>query len=73
MFNHEFEKYKQEQQQKMGSQIVQYQEPESRLSMKIKIRHRNLGSGKVAGNFSGETNGYLDSPITKRHLPLIPR
>ena len=56
MFNHEFEKYKQEQQQKMGSQIVQYQEPESRLSMKNQDSLVTLGQGKVS-NFSGETNG----------------
>ena len=46
MFNHEFEKYKQEQQQKMGSQIVQYQEPESRLSMKNQDSLVTLGQGK---------------------------
>jgi len=56
MFNHEFEKYKQEQQQKMGSQMVQYQEPESRLSMKNQDSLVTLGQGKVS-NFSGETNG----------------
>tara|TARA_B100001094_G_scaffold131197_1_gene126978 strand:+ start:1044 stop:2117 length:1074 start_codon:yes stop_codon:yes gene_type:complete len=56
MFNHEFEKYKQEQQQKMGSQMVQYQEPQSRLSMKNQDSLVTLGQGKVS-NFSGETNG----------------
>ena len=56
MFNHEFEKYKQEQQQKMGGQMVQYQEPESRLSMKNQDSLVTLGQGKVS-NFSGETNG----------------
>ena len=56
MFNHEFEKYKHEQQQKMGSQIVQYQEPEARLSMKNQDSLVTLGQGKVT-NFSGESNG----------------
>ena len=56
MFNHEFEKYKQEQKQKMGSQIVQYDEPETRISMKNQDSIVTLGQGKVT-NFSGETNG----------------
>ena len=61
MFNHEFEKYKQEQKQKQGSQIVQYQEPEVRLSMKNQDSLVTLGQGKVS-NFSGETGdlGFTD-------------
>ena len=56
MFNHEFEKYKQEQKQKMGSQIVQYDQPETRISMRNQDSIVTLGQGKVT-NFSGETNG----------------
>ena len=56
MFNHEFQKYKQEQKQKMGSQIVQYEEPQVRISMKNQDSLVTLGQGKVT-NFSGETNG----------------
>ena len=56
MFNHEFEKYKQEQKQKLGSQIVQYEQPETRISMKNQDSLVTLGQGKIT-NFSGETNG----------------
>ena len=56
MFNHEFQKYKKEQKQKMGSQIVQYEEPQVRISMKNQDSLVTLGQGKIT-NFSGETNG----------------
>ena len=56
MFNHEFEKYKYEQKQKMGSQIVQYDEPQTRISMKNQDAIATLGQGKIS-NFSGEANG----------------
>lgn len=61
MFNHEFEKYKQEQKQKMGSQVVQYQEPQVRLSMKNQDSLVTLGQGKIS-NFSGEVGnlGFSD-------------
>jgi hypothetical protein len=61
MFNHEFEKYKQEQQQNMGNQMVQYQEPQERLSMKNQDSLVTLGQGKVS-NFSGEVGnlGFTD-------------
>jgi len=61
MFNHEFEKYKQEQQQKQGSQVVQYEEPQERLSMKNQDSLVTLGQGKVS-NFSGEVGnlGFSD-------------
>ena len=61
MFNHEFEKYKQEQQQKMGNQMIQYQEPRERLSMKNQDSLVTLGQGKVS-NFSGEVGnlGFTD-------------
>ena len=56
MFNHEFEKYKQEKKQKLGSQIVTYDQPEVRISMKNQDSLVTLGQGKIT-NFSGETNG----------------
>jgi len=56
MFNHEFEKYKQEKRKQMGSQIVQYEEPETRISMKNQDSLVTLGQGKIT-NFSGEANG----------------
>ena len=61
LFNHEFEKYKQEQKQKMGNQIIQYQEPQSRLSMSNQDSLVTLGQGKVS-NFTGETGnlGFTD-------------
>jgi curved DNA-binding protein CbpA len=59
MFNHEFQKYKQEQKQKMGSQIVRYDEPETRISMRGQDTIVTLGQGKVS-NFSGETGGGLN-------------
>ena len=54
MFNHEFEKYKQEHKQKLGNQIVQYQEPQVRMSMKNQDSLVILGQGKIS-NFSGDT------------------
>ena len=61
MFNHEFEKYKHEQAQKQGSQMVQYQDPEVSISMKNKDSLMVLGQGKVS-DFSGETGnlGFRD-------------
>jgi len=59
MFNHEFQKYKQEQKQKMGSQIVRYDEPETRISMRGQDSIVTLGQGKVS-NFSGETGTGLN-------------
>ena len=61
MFNHEFEKYKQEQKQKQGSQIIQYEEPQERLSMRNQDSLVTLGQGKVS-NFSGESGnlGFTD-------------
>lgn len=61
MFNHEFEKYKREQAQKQGSQLVQYQDPEVSISMKNKDSLMVLGQGKVS-DFSGEAGnlGFRD-------------
>ena len=59
MFNHEFQKYKQEQKQKMGNQMVRYDEPDTRISMRGQDSIVSLGQGKVS-NFSGETGGGLN-------------
>ena len=61
MFNHEFEKYKHEQAQKQGSQMVQYQDPQVSISMKNKDSLMVLGQGKVS-DFSGEAGnlGFRD-------------
>ena len=59
MFNHEFQKYKQEQKHKLGSQIVRYDEPDTRISMKGQDTLVTLGQGNVS-NFSGETGGGLN-------------
>jgi len=56
MFNHEFEQYKQDQKQSLGSQIVNYDEPQVRLSMSNQDSLVTLGQGKVT-NFSGEASG----------------
>lgn len=61
LFNHTFEKYKQEQAQKSGSQMVQYSEPEQRMSMSNQDSLVTLGQGKVT-NFGGSTDNlsYTD-------------
>ena len=61
LFNHEFDKYKQAHKKQYGSQIVQYEEPQVRLSMKNQDSLVTLGQGRVS-NFSGESNGlnYTD-------------
>jgi hypothetical protein len=61
MFNHTFEKYKQEQQKQNGSQMVQYGEPEHRISMANQDSLMTLGQGKIT-NFGGTTDNlsYTD-------------
>ena len=61
MFNHTFEKYKQEQQKQQGSRVVQYREPETRISMANQDSLMTLGQGKVS-NFGGTTDNlsYTD-------------
>ena len=59
MFNHEFQKYKQEQKQKTGFKIVRYDEPETRISMRGQDSIVTLGQGKIS-NFSGETGTGLN-------------
>jgi len=61
MFNHTFEKYKQEQQKQNGSQMVRHGEPEHRISMANQDSLMTLGQGKVT-NFGGTTDNlsYTD-------------
>jgi len=59
MFNREFEKYKSEQQQKMGSKIVRYDEPQVDISFKGKDSLMVLGKGNIT-DFSGESDGGLN-------------
>tara|TARA_Y100000389_G_scaffold147201_1_gene146077 strand:- start:454 stop:1575 length:1122 start_codon:yes stop_codon:yes gene_type:complete len=62
LFNHEFEKYKQEQKQKMGNQIIQYKEPTEQFAHSSNSDSLvTLGQGKVT-NFSGEMGniGFSD-------------
>ena len=61
MFNHTFEKYKQEQQKQNGSQMIQYGEPENRISMANQDSLMTLGQGKIT-NFGGTTDNlsYTD-------------
>ena len=72
MFNHEFEKYKREQAQKQGSQMVQYQDPEVSISMKNKDSLMVLGQGKVS-DFSGEAGnlGFRDYKDAFTNTTLI--
>jgi len=58
LFNHEFEKYKESQQKQLGSQIVQYDEPQVDISMKGKDSLMLLGQNNVK-NFSGASDGGL--------------
>ena len=58
LFNHEFEKYKRNQQKQMGSQLVKYDEPQVDISMKGKDSLMLLGQSNVT-NFSGSSDGGL--------------
>jgi len=62
LFNHEFEKYKRDQQKKQGSQLVRYENPNVDISFKGKDSLTILGQNKV-NDFSGDTGaglGYRD-------------
>ena len=62
MFNHTFEKYKQEQSKNVSSdQLVKYREPETRISMSNQDSLMTLGQDKIT-NFGGEINNlsYTD-------------
>ena len=56
MFHREFEKYKTQQQQKTGSQMIKYEEPQVGISYKGKDSIMVLGQDKV-DDFSGENGG----------------
>jgi hypothetical protein len=55
MFNHTFEKYKQDKSKQSNSQLVKYQDPEVRISMSNQDSLMTLGSGKIA-DFGGTTD-----------------
>ena len=59
LFNHEFEKYKKDQQKKNGSQLVVYDNPEVGISYKGKDSIVTLGQSKV-NDFSGDTGSGLN-------------
>ena len=58
LFNHEFEKYKKDQQKKNGSQLVKYENPNVDISFRGKDSLTVLGQNKV-NDFSGDTGGGL--------------
>ena len=58
LFNHEFEKYKAQQQKQIGSHIVKYDEPQVDISMKGKDSLMILGQNNVS-DFSGASAGGL--------------
>ena len=59
LFNHEFEKYKKQQQKQTGSQLVQYDEPQVDISMRGKDSLMVLGQNNVS-DFSGMSEGGLN-------------
>ena len=61
LFNDTFERYKQEQSKKNGSQVVQYKDPEVRISMSNQDSLMTLGQDKIS-NFGGTTDNlsYTD-------------
>ena len=58
LFNHEFDKYKRDQQKRSGMQLVKYENPEVDISCKGKHSLTVLGQGKIS-NFSGDTSSGL--------------
>ncbi len=59
MFNHEFEKYKRDEQKKHGNQLVRYENPEVNISYKGRDSLSVLGQNKVS-DFSGDTGSGLN-------------
>ena len=59
LFNHEFEKYKAQQQKQMGSQMVKYDEPQVDISMRGKDSLMMLGQNNIS-DFSGMSEGGLN-------------
>ena len=58
LFNHTFEKYKKEQGKKHGSEIVEYKDPDVRISASNQDSLMVLGQDKIK-NFSGETDNLV--------------
>ena len=58
LFNHEFDKYKRDQQKRSGMQLVKYENPEVDISCKGKHSLTVLGQGKIS-DFSGDTSSGL--------------
>jgi len=58
LFNHEFEKYKRDQQKKSGAQLVRYENPNVDISFRGKDSLSVLGQDKIS-DFSGDTGGGL--------------
>ncbi len=58
LFNSEFSKYKAQQQKQLGTQVVQYDEPQVDISMKGKDSLMILGQNNIS-NFSGQSSGGL--------------
>ncbi len=58
LFNHEFDKYKRDQQKRSGMQLVKYENPEVDISCKGKHALTVLGQGKIS-DFSGDTSSGL--------------
>ena len=58
LFNHEFEKYKRDQQKRSGMQLVKYDNPNVDISFRGKDSLAILGQDKIS-DFSGDTGGGL--------------
>tara|TARA_B100000035_G_C21027540_1_gene566868 strand:+ start:1871 stop:3028 length:1158 start_codon:yes stop_codon:yes gene_type:complete len=58
LFNHEFNKYKVQQQKHHGSQMIKYDEPQVDISMRGKDSIMVLGQDNIS-DFSGESSGGL--------------
>ena len=59
LFNSEFSKYKAQQQKQMGTQVVQYDEPQVDISMRGKDSLMILGRDNIS-DFSGTSEGGLN-------------
>jgi len=59
LFNSEFEKFREQQQKQMGTQITRYDEPQADISMKGKDSLMLLGQNNVS-DFSGASEGGLN-------------
>ena len=59
LFNHEFNKYKTQQQQMSGTQLIKYDEPQVDISMRGKDSLMVLGQDNIS-DFSGQSAGGLN-------------